>query len=450
MAVKFSIHKNNFRHLSAKLNGLKKGRKSSLEIYFLPEAVNAKIIEQAFFLLQKYEKFFQIRIKGLPYCLMPETEDRLIFNEPSVAKIHLKACQNCRYKTRCGGILKNQLGFYKNLIKPVKDLPREVMIELEPHCNFNCVFCFNKNSFAKNGRNNVKAFTNTYVKKIIRAIAESGVKIVRFTGGEPMLRKDLWDLMDFAKEKGLKIRLNTNGSLINNSRTVKDLNKYISSILLPIDSYDNEKESELTGHGDSLKKKIKAVKLLKKYGQMTVRAGTVAVRDNIANLEKIFTLVVKKLDLDDWEVYRPIPSPENKFPINQEDFKALVDKLLKFQKQTGRIFNVVNAVPFCAYDPQKVNKVSNGALSVDGHIRYAIDPRGFAKPDYYIDKNIGDPLNIKSCWNHPFMKKMRNLKFAPKKCKSCKYLEKCRGGSRFAAKMAFGKYDSPDPLMPLD
>jgi radical SAM protein with 4Fe4S-binding SPASM domain len=328
------------------------------------------------------------------------------------------------------------------------NLPREIMVELEPKCNFNCVFCFNKNSFAAKGRSKIKSFNTVYARRIIDAISESGVKIVRFTGGEPMLREDLWELMNYAKIKGLKIRLNTNGSLISDEYTARMLNHYVSSILLPIESYNNKKETKLTGHKDSLKKKIRAIRLLKKYGRMTIRAGTVATKENIKDLEKIFNLIIKKLDLDDWEVYRPIPTSEDKFPIGKNDFRILVDKLLKFQKQTGRIFNIVNAVPFCVYEPEKVNKVSNGALSVDGHIRFVIDPRGFAKPDYYIDKNIGSPLNIKKCWDHPFMKKMRSLGFAPKECRNCKYLKKCRGGSRFAAKMVFGRFDAPDPLMP--
>ncbi|MBU1869383.1 MAG: 4Fe-4S cluster-binding domain-containing protein, partial [Candidatus Omnitrophica bacterium] len=57
----------------------------------------------------------------------------------------------------------------------------------EPRCNFNCCFCFNKNSFAKQDRN-IKTFTTSQVKKIINAIAQAKVKIVRFTGGEPLLR----------------------------------------------------------------------------------------------------------------------------------------------------------------------------------------------------------------------------------------------------------------------
>ena len=396
-----------------------------------------------------YENYIQIKIKDIPYCMLPDIDERMIFNESKERKTKLQQCQDCRYEKRCAGILNKYLEIYGDKeIKTVKDLPREVMIEVESRCNFNCEFCFNKNSFAKQGRD-IKTFTTNQVKKIIEAIAQAEVKIIRFTGGEPLLRQDIFDLMEYAKLKGLKVRLNTNGSLIDNKKIVKKLNNLISSILIPIESYNDKKESLITGHPHSLEKKIKAIKLLKKEGLMTIRAGTVGTKESIKNLEKIFKLV-QALKLDDWEVYRPIPIPENKFPISRKDVRILVNKLVKFSQRAGRTFNIVNGIPFCAYDKKKIDGISRGALPVDGHIRYAIDPRGYAKPDYYIDKNIGHPLDILGCWNHPFMKRMRNLKYLPQECKNCQYIEKCRGGSRFAAKVAFNSFKARDPLASHD
>jgi radical SAM protein with 4Fe4S-binding SPASM domain len=446
----FVIDQSNYLSLENVLNKNKTSFKIGLNVFlnFNQKSFSPTIFREIVTKLLYYEKFFQIRIRDLPYCLISETEDRLVFNEPSNEKVFVKECRDCRYEKRCGGIKKNQLEVYEKYIKTVKDLPREVMIELEPRCNFNCVFCFNKNSFAKCGRETIKPLGDNYVKDIIDSISKSGVKIVRFTGGEPMLRKTLWELMDYAKSRGLKIRLNTNGSLITSKNTVELLNKYVSSILLPIESYDDKKESLLTGYKNSLKKKIEALELLREYGQMTLRAGTVATKENIVDLEKIFNLVINELRLDDWEVYRPVPVTKNSNPIDKLSLQMLVDKLINFQELTGRSFKIVNGVPFCAYNFKKMNRVTNGALSVDGHIRYAIDPRGFAKPDYYIEKNIGNPLNIEECWNHPFMKKMRNLGFVPKECKSCEYVKKCRGGSRFAAKIINNSFFAKDPLMP--
>ena len=396
-----------------------------------------------------YENYIQIKIKDIPYCSLPNIDDRMIFNGAKEGKTKLKQCRGCRYEKRCAGVLNKYLKVYGDQeIKTVKDLPLEVMIEVEPRCNFNCGFCFNKNSFAKQGRD-IKTFTTSQVKKIIEAIAQAEVKIIRFTGGEPLLRKDIFELMEYAKSKGLRVRLNTNGSLIDNKEIVKKLNNLISSILIPIESYNDKEESLITGYPHSLEKKIKAIKLLKKEGLMTIRAGTVGTKESIKNLEKIFKLV-QALKLDDWELYRPIPIPENKFPLSRDDVRMLVNKLIKFGRKAGRTFNIVNGIPFCAYDKEKVDSISRGALPIDGHIRYAIDPRGYAKPDYYIDKNIGHPLDVLGCWNHPFMKRMRNLEYVPKECKDCQYLEKCRGGSRFAAKIAFNSFKAKDPLANYD
>ncbi|MFP4118209.1 MAG: hypothetical protein ACLFTR_04785, partial [Candidatus Woesearchaeota archaeon] len=81
-----------------------------------------------------------------------------------------------------------------------------------------------------------------------------------------------------------------------------------------------------------------------------------------------------------------------------------------------------------------------------GHSRITIDPRGFAKPDYFSEKDIGDPRDIMKCWNHEHMKKIRNLEFLPDECKDCLYKDKCKGGSRGLSYALYEKYNQLDPL----
>lgn len=326
----------------------------------------------------------------------------------------------------------------------INNLPLEVMIEIEPKCNFNCRFCFNKISFAEKGRD-IREFSTALAKRIINGIAQSGIKIIRFTGGEPLLRKDIFELMKYAKNKDLEVRLNTNGSLITQDIAQK-LKSVVDNVLIPIESYSNKIEEQLTGFRDSLKKKILAIKLLKKNKIPIVRVGTVASRDNIKNFDKMAKLILA-LPIDEWEVYRPISFKRGARTISRSDANSLINKLFKInQKNKNQVF-VANALPFCAAsDLNKANSVCTGTLFDDGHSRLAVDPRGFVKPHYFIDKNIGRPLDILGAWNHPFMKKMRNLQYLPKECAKCYFKFKCRGGSRYEAKMALGSYRALDPL----
>jgi radical SAM protein with 4Fe4S-binding SPASM domain len=413
--------------------------------------------------LDDHESDFGVKIKNLPFCLFPTpARDHILAGSGQKgAGSKTGDCRLCKYDSRCSGFSKI---FLKNFglpqIEPIKDIPNEVMIEVEPGCNFRCQFCFNKHAFARRGRDIENKLTPDLVMGIIDAVKKAGVKVVRFTGGEPLLRRDLLALLRYAKYQNLEVRINTNGALIDEN-WAKKIVGVVDNALMPFEDWQEKEESRICGFPGVLKRKIRAIKILKKAKIPVVRVGTVATRRIIHNFGKMAKLVCS-LPIDDWEFFRPIPaaaisSPHqnevwcgDKHPISRQDLDKMADNLTDLKKKTGRHYFIATAVPFCASpDKNKMNSVSLGAAAADdGHLRFVIDPRGYAKPHYFLDKNIGNPLDILKCWNHPFMKKMRNFGFIPKICRNCDFLEKCRGGSRFLANLYFGRWDAKDPLMP--
>ncbi|MFW9876995.1 MAG: radical SAM/SPASM domain-containing protein [Candidatus Thorarchaeota archaeon] len=328
--------------------------------------------------------------------------------------------------------IKTQTGF---------DKPCEVVIEVTPKCNFDCELCFNKTSFAKRGRK-FKEMSIDYIKKIIDSVSASSIPILRFSGGEPLLRKDIFELMKYSFLNGLRIWLNTNATLVT-ERNIVQLEKYVENVLVPINGYDDKSDIEWTNTNNSFKDKITGIKLLKNSKIPVIRAGTVATPENIDNLEKIYK-IVKENNIDFWEVYRPIALKKENINF---DIDNLVSKLIKLSLDFGKPVLIPNAIPFCCTQPEKINIISMGAKADEGHSRIIVDPNGFAKPSYFIDENIGNPKDVMSCWNHEFMKKIRNLELVPEECKSCMYLKKCKGGSRYMANLYFNNYKAKDPLM---
>jgi MoaA/NifB/PqqE/SkfB family radical SAM enzyme len=162
-----------------------------------------------------------------------------------------------------------------------QDLPREIMLEIEPQCNLDCKFCFNKNSFAEKGRDIDNKLTTPLIKKIINDIVKIGVPIIRFTGGEPLLRDDVWELAEYAKSRNLEVRLNTNGVLINSPAIAKKIVHYFDNILLPI------QYSDVLGGSRVARSKKRAIKFLKDADIKVLRLGTVAIRRVINNLDKV-------------------------------------------------------------------------------------------------------------------------------------------------------------------
>jgi radical SAM protein with 4Fe4S-binding SPASM domain len=332
----------------------------------------------------------------------------------------------------------------KDLTIPKLTAPIEIMIEAETKCNFRCNFCFNKESFARNERTDKKIGTNI-IKKIINEISRLNIKIIRFTGGEPLLREDIFELLKHAKRQKLETRLNTNASLISEEMTVKFFG-LLDNVLIPIESWNKKREEEITGYKNSLSKKIKAIKLLDKIKVPKIRVGTVATKENIKNFDKLASLILK-LPVHEWEFYRPMNAKTKKDDLQKSDLEKLVKKIISLKKKTKKRVFIANAIPFCAIDqPEKLSSVCVGAIYEDGHSRLVVDPRGFIKPHYFIDKKLGEATEIEKAWQNPWLKKIRSLEYLPLKCQNCQYLEACRGGSRFLAKRINGDWLVSDPL----
>ena len=410
-----------------------------------------KVAEQVLIMRYWYSFDFFIKTVGIPYCLIFSPESLFLRGIDKKDYVFLEGCRECKYNKICPGVLKEYTAEgYKPNIKAIPDLPVEVMIEVESRCNFNCEFCFNRVSFASRGFGNQKMETE-YIKKMIDSIKKANVSTVRFTGGEPMLREDFFELIRYAKSKGLKVRLNTNGSLIESYSMVKEMVKYLDYVLFAMHAYRAEDDERITGFKGSFEKKIKAMQWFKKSGIGILRVNTIASLENIKNLEKFYKLF-RKLKVDRWAVNRIIPISKDDNLWGQKEVSLLIEKLAAIKKDSMRRksqmwIHIVNGIPFCAGDPVILGAISSGGRAVDGHERFAVDPRGFAKPIYYMDENIGNPLSILECWHHPFMMSMRSYELLPDECKRCFLLDRCKGGNRFCALMAGGGYYTPDPLM---
>lgn len=329
------------------------------------------------------------------------------------------------------------IGWHTNNTQQFYEKPQEVILEVTANCNFNCEGCFNKNTFAQEGRN-IEEMSREYIKEIIDNVAKAGIPKIRFSGGEPLLRKDLLELLKYAKSKKLIVWMNSNATLITEEKA-KELKPYIDNILVSLNGYDDETDGKWTCTPNSFSRKVQGIKILQEQG-IDVRCGTVATPDNIIHLEKIHT-VVKKLGVKQWEVYRPIYKD-----MKSLDIRTLYNKLVNITLETGQWHPIGNIIPLCSMNSKQLHILTSGGKSDDGHSRITVDPRGFAKPDYFSETNIGDPRDIMACWNHPHMKKIRNLEYLPKECKNCKLKDKCKGGSRELSYALHGTYDQPDPL----
>lgn len=328
----------------------------------------------------------------------------------------------------------------------------EVRFEVTKYCNCQCFFCHNKNTFAKKGRRFKKDLKTEQVKSIVDKIAAERIKRIRFTGGEPLVRADILELIHYAKLRGLQVRINTNGTLIN-PKIAENLVEDVDTVLISVPSLDERENDIQTGLDGGFKKKIEAIKLLRNKKRDFLWACTIATKKNIRELDKIASWLYD-LGVDYWFCLRQIPTPQEKNSYSMDDCSGLIEKLIliknkyKDKYQDGEVLN--NPFPFCAArNESKAASVCSGAFYGEGHSTLIIDPDGNILVDYAYGKKMGNIFedSIIGIWNSEPVRKFREYKLVPIQCLDCKWLNKCKGGSRMAAYIVFGQVNGKDPLM---
>jgi MoaA/NifB/PqqE/SkfB family radical SAM enzyme len=159
--------------------------------------------------------------------------------------------------------------------------PLYVKIKVNYGCNLKCEMC-------KHWRDTREApISMARFGEVISELAELGCKKIHFSGGEPMLRPQLPDLVALATGLGMRVTLTTNGTLINKEKAKRLVEAGLRGVNVSIDSPIRKIHENVRGVEGSFKLTTKAVELFHKYshkGKLTVRINTVISRNNYFSL----------------------------------------------------------------------------------------------------------------------------------------------------------------------
>ena len=160
--------------------------------------------------------------------------------------------------------------------------PVNVTWEVTYQCNLSCVHCL-----SDSGRKREGELTTQQCLKAIDALAASRVFQLSIGGGEPFVRDDFLDLVDYAHEKGILTCISTNGTLITD-RVAKRLDHKLVYIQVSLDGGTAESNDAIRGKG-SFERALHAVACLRKRN-IEVSVNTVLTRLSFPELDRLAAL----------------------------------------------------------------------------------------------------------------------------------------------------------------
>ncbi|WP_346868753.1 GTP 3',8-cyclase MoaA [Clostridium sp. UBA5119] len=160
----------------------------------------------------------------------------------------------------------------------------EIRVCLTKECNFKCEYC---KAGGEGVYNENKALDTKDLISIIEKLTEFGIGSVRLTGGEPLLRRDFFELVDGINniEDIANISMVSNGSLLNEELTKKISETNIKEITISMDTMNSDKFASIVGI-DCFHKVINGIKLLRKYN-ISTRINTVVTKTNFSEIEEL-------------------------------------------------------------------------------------------------------------------------------------------------------------------
>jgi MoaA/NifB/PqqE/SkfB family radical SAM enzyme len=105
-------------------------------------------------------------------------------------------------------------------------------------CNLHCVHCYSSAS----DKDPTEVLSTRQAKSFICDLADFGVPVILFSGGEPLLRNDIFELASFAYEQGIRTALSTNGTLISEDMAKKIKNSSFAEVGISLDGIGDKND----------------------------------------------------------------------------------------------------------------------------------------------------------------------------------------------------------------
>ncbi len=349
--------------------------------------------------------------------------------------------------------------------KPARSLDGSIAIwNFTNRCNLSCLHCYSKADL-----DSVDTHTTENILETLPKLKANGVKFLIFSGGEPLTRKDIYDIADRCKELGIVTYLSTNGLYTKKSNAEKILDTF-DYVGISIDGSEDVHDA-FRGLKGSFKESMKSVDLLNSYKKTKVGIRFTITKDTYDDLEFIFDLAEKhnipKVYITHL-VYSGRGLDNLEMDLSKEQriraVNFIIDKAFEYH-ESGRDIEIVtgnmemDAILF--YDrfikkyPEHADEMKRRLVEWGGNSAgrklLNIDSEGFVKPDPFFPVKIGNMLtqDFSNIWTNEPTELLQKLREHPRdlggKCSDCQYLNICNGGSRSRAYAIYGDMWAEDP-----
>jgi radical SAM protein with 4Fe4S-binding SPASM domain len=344
-----------------------------------------------------------------------------------------------------------------------------VVWNITRECNLKCVHCYNDSGVGKK----CNEATTEEAKAVIDDLADYGVPSVLFSGGEPLMRHDLFELMQYTADKGLRVVISTNGTLIKDEEAKKIKDIGVSYVGISLDGID-EINDKFRGVDGAFERAVRGIKACQAAG---IRIGLrlTLTKKNAMDVDRLFDFFNEN-GIERACFYHLVPSGRGEGMFSDDDLthaqsREAIERILARTKEfndagkTTDILTVDNHVDgiylylkLLKEDPARAKEVwelltwNGGGMNSSGVGISCIDFNGKVHANqFWGHYDLGDIHDKKfsEIWSNqeePLLKGLRDRRsYVKGRCRLCQFFDACGGSLRVRADLYYNDSWAPDP-----
>lgn len=350
-------------------------------------------------------------------------------------------------------------------IFPDITVPKTAVLELTNRCDHRCIFCStpwdgdspNRERFNCDGE-----MTEAEWRDCIDYLVGKNVYGFAFTGGEPFLRPDLFELIGYVKEKkATHPRFSESGevcghfekpielTLISNGRHITDttaakLQGKVDAVVVSLPGLKSY--SQLTGGGEA-QLALNAISFLAQHQVPVV----VSICVSTLNLPELFENISAGFlaGADQLLLNRFLPGGRgtlhHELCLNKDQIRQMLETADEACSIANRYGSVGTELPLCLCD-REFKMLTVGTQCSGGIEFFAVGPDGSVRPCNHSPVNLGHYTSLEQAIASDYWQTFKNRDYLPQMCNGCRHILNCDGGCREAAHIVGGSLSAPDPV----
>ena len=342
-------------------------------------------------------------------------------------------------------------------------LPSTGVLEMTYRCNHKCLFCSCPWEAEGNGFPRYDELATREWKDCILKLCQMGVCNLAFTGGEPLLKEDILDLVAFAASCTTEHVETKDGSLVSweappklyllsNGRAMTD------AVLDTCRKFDVNLSMSLPGlrtfeyhtQGGDPNPILEWFRKAHEAGVRTTVNTTVTKK----NLHELYETIAEGLlaGADTLLMNRFLPggrgiSHADELCLSIEEIVTMLDTAEEVLRTANRYGSVGTELPKCIVDPTRYEHLSVGTRCSAALDFFVIGPSGYVRTCNHSPVRLEHVREIEKVKDNPYWKRFVFKDYLPKACSGCGEMLHCDGGCREAAHIVGGEVDSVDPVL---